>query len=65
MFQNIEKSPSSKDAKEEKKHTFPDNWSDDDDCDNDGWNKEWDDFDWDAPREDDDDEEDWDDWEEY
>lgn len=64
MFKSIEKDPESKELEKEKKNLFPDDWSEDDDCDNDEWSKEWDDFDWDAPREDDEDDwVDWDDWE--
>jgi hypothetical protein len=61
VFKNIESESINNPKKETKKHFFPNDWSDDDDCDGDeGWNKEWDDFDWDAPREDNDD--DWVDW---
>lgn len=55
MFNSIEQRPNSKDIDGTKRHFFPDNWADDDDCDNDeGWRKEWDDFDLNTPQEDED-----------
>jgi hypothetical protein len=66
VFKSIEREPVNNPKEENKKQKFSTEWWDDNDCDgDDGWNKEWDDFDWDAPREDEDD--DWvdcDDWEE-
>ena len=67
MFKSIEKTPTNIEEIQEQKQTFPDDWSEDDDCDGDDcWDKEWDDFDWDFPREDDDeDEDDWIDWDDW
>lgn len=62
MFKDIERETVNNHKEESKKQKFPTEWWDDD-CDGDNdWNKEWDDFDWDSPREDDEDE--WEDWEE-
>ena len=60
MFKSIEEEPVNNPKEETKKKKFPTEWWEDEDCDgDDGWNKEWDDFDWNSPREDNDD--DWED----
>lgn len=65
MFGRIEKEPSNDFKEEAKGYSFPMEWWEDDDCDNDEWSKEWDDFDWDSPPDEDEDEwEDCEDWEE-
>lgn len=61
MFGHIEREPINNPKEKTKTHFFPRDWSDDDDCDRDGgWNEGWDDFDLDAPQEDNDG--DWVDW---
>jgi hypothetical protein len=60
VFKSIEREPVNN-PKEENKKKFSTEWWEDDNCDGDDeWNKEWDNFNWDEPREDDDD--DWVDW---
>jgi hypothetical protein len=55
VFRGIEEDIPNKSQEKRKEHKFPMEWWEDEDCDSDkGWNKEWDDFDWDTSQEDDD-----------